>query len=369
MRVALVHHWLVRRRGGEKCLDSLARLFPGADLLTLVHDPKNCPAPAEVHRVITSALQNRPGAKRWFRAWMPRFPHFYGSLDLSSYDLVVTSDASVAKTVAVPEGIPHICYCYSPVRYAFDMREVYLRESVPGPLRPLARHLLNRLADADRKAAQRVTAFIAISQHVAQRITRCYDRPSEVVYPPVDVDFFQPANEDPDPSQLSSRPYLLLGEAVAYKRFDLGVRACRALGRDLIVAGSGPHYDRLRRLAGPRTRFVTNPDDKTVRELYRSCRALIFPGEEDFGIVPVEAMACGRPVIARNAGGVTETVVDGSTGILYDDHSEEGLIHAIRRFEASEGAFKSMDAVARASLFSVGAHERAMGRILSAYGR
>ena len=367
LRVALVHHWLTRRRGGEKCLDSLARLYPGADLFTLIHDPKKCPAPAEVRRVITSNLQNRLGAKRWFRAWMPRFPHYYRSLDLAGYDLVVTSDASVAKTVMVPEGIPHVCYCYSPVRYAFDMREVYLRESVPALLRPLARHLLNRLGEADREAAQRVTSFIAISQHVAQRISRCYDRPSEVIYPPVDVDFFQPAVKEPEPSQLHSRPYLLLGEAVAYKRFDLGVRACRTLGRDLIVAGSGPHHDRLRRLAGPRTRFVTDPGNEEVRELYRSCRALIFPGEEDFGMVPVEAMACGRPVIARNAGGATETVVDGSTGILYDEDSEEGLMNAIRRFEASEDTFQSRDAVAKANLFSVGVHERAMKHALATF--
>lgn len=370
MRVALVHHWLVRRRGGEKCLDSLARLFPGADLFTLMHDPVACPAPAGIGRVITSRLQDTPGAKRWFRAWLPRFPHYYGELDLSGYDLVVTSDASVAKTVRVPEGVPHVCYCYSPVRYAFDLREVYLRESVPGPLRPLARRLLDRLADADREAAQRVTRFIAISEHVAERISRCYERPSEVIYPPVDVEFFRLADDEPGAADLPpsvERPYLLLGEAVAYKRFDLGVIACRELGRDLVVAGRGPHYDRLRRLAGPRTRFVPEPDDETVRSLYRSCRALLFPGEEDFGIVPVEAMACGRPVIALNVGGATETVVDASTGILYDDDSAEGLINALRRFESWEDAFNSSNAVMRAGMFSVQAHERAMERTLATY--
>jgi glycosyltransferase involved in cell wall biosynthesis len=370
VRVALVHHWLVRRRGGEKCLDSLARLLPGADLFTLIHDPDACPAPSGIGRVITSRLQNRPGAKRWFRAWLPRFPRLYGELDLSGYDLVVTSDASVAKTVRVPEGVPHVCYCYSPVRYAFDLREVYLRESVPGPLRPLARHVLDRLADADREAASRVTAFVAISNHVADRIARCYERPSEVVYPPVDVRFFRPAEVDAtvEPATTdATRPYLLLGEAVAYKRFDLGVLACRALDRDLVVAGRGPHFDKLRRLAGPRTRFVPEPDDETVRNLYRNCRALLFPGEEDFGIVPVEAMACGRPVIALNVGGATETVVDASTGILYDDDSVDGLINALRRFESWEDSYLTTNAVTRAGMFSVHAHERAMKRILATF--
>ncbi len=390
-RVALVHHWLVRRRGGEKCLEVLSRLLPGADLYTLVHDERACPAPPEVARVVTSRLQDVPGARRWFRAWLPRFPSYYGALDLSGHDLVVTSDASVAKTVRVPDGVPHVCYCYSPVRYAFDLREVYLRESVPGPLRPLARRVLDRLADADREAAQRVTRFVAISEHVRERIARCYEREADVVYPPADTAWFAPAADAEErarderllaevpggsahapaadgpaaPDDPAARPYLLLGEAVAYKRFDLGVLACRALDRELVVAGRGPHFDRLRRLAGPRTRFVPDPDDDTVRALYRSCRALLFPGEEDFGLVPVEAMACGRPVVAYGVGGAAETVVDGETGILYGDDSEDGLINALRRFETWERSFASSNAVRRAGIFSVQTHEGAMRTILA----
>ena len=359
-RTALVHHWLVRRRGGEKCLESFSRLLPGSDLFTLVHDEQACPAPPEVARVITSKLQRRT-APRHFRAWLPRFPKLYGELDLSGYDLVLTSDASVAKTVQVPEGVPHLCYCYSPVRYAFDMREVYLKQSVPGPLRPVARVLLDRIAEADRQASRRVTRFIAISRHVARRIERAYERDAEIVYPPADTEYYQPGpvrEEDP------RRPYLVLGEAVAYKRFDLAVEACRELDRDLIVAGRGPHMERLKSLAGPRTRFVLEPDDETVRDLYRRCRALLFPGEEDFGIVPVEAMACGRPVIALGLGGAAETVVDGETGVLYSDPDLPGLINAITRFEVEENSFAESNAVQRAGMFSVHAHESAMRRVL-----
>ena len=376
-RTALVHHWLVRRRGGEKCLESFSRLLPGADLFTLVHDQQACPAPPEVARVITSRLQRKAAAPRHFRAWLPRFPTYFGEFDLSGYDLVLTSDASVAKTVRVPPGVPHLCYCYSPVRYAFDMREVYLKQSVPGPLRPVARVLLDHIAEADRQASRHVTRFIAISRHVAGRIERAYERESDIVYPPVDTGFFQPGpareSGSTDGGQ-STRPYLLLGEAVAYKRFDLAVEACRDLDRDLIVAGRGPHMARLKELAGPRTRFVIEPDDETVRDLYRGCRALLFPGEEDFGIVPVEAMACGRPVIALGVGGAAETVIDGETGVLYGG-SDGGptrprpelgsaLIDAIQRFESEENSFLQSNAVRRAGMFSVSAHERAMRRIL-----
>ncbi len=361
---------MVRRRGGEKCLDAFARLLPGADLFTLVHDPEACPAPPGIGRIVTSPLQRRPGAKRWFRAWLPRFPQHYRALDLSGYGLVLTSDASVAKTVRVPEGVPHICYCYSPVRYAFDLRDVYLRESVPGPLRPLARQVLNRLAAADREAAQKVTAFIAISEHVADRIRRCYGRESQVIYPPVDVEFFHPADaasSSTSASPSATAPYLLLGEAVAYKRFDLAVRACRDLDRELIVAGGGPHFERLRRIAGPRTRFISKPDDLQVRELYRGCRALLFPGEEDFGLVPVEAMACGRPVIAYGVGGAAETVVHEKTGIVYHGDGVLDLTQAIETFEAWEHKFERSNAVSRAGMFSQGAHERAMRRVLATF--
>ncbi|MHC4845145.1 MAG: glycosyltransferase [Planctomycetota bacterium] len=369
-RVALVHHWLVRRRGGEKVLDSLARLLPGADLFTLVHDAKRCPAPEGVAGVTTSPMQHLPFASRGFRALLPLLPRFYGAMDLSGHDLVVSSDAALAKTVRVPERAKHLCYCYSPPRWAWDLEQTYLEQRVPAPARPAARRLLQNVRKVDRKAADRVTRFVAISEHVARRIERCYERESEIVHPPVDTAFFTPGDEDDAPRASfpdgAPRPYLLLGEAVAYKRFDLAVDACRELGRPLVVAGGGPMFSALRRRAGPQTHFVPDPDDEQVRALYRECRALLFPGEEDFGLVPVEAMACGRPVIALGVGGATETVVDGETGCLYPEHTAEALAEAVKRFESIEATLTAAACIERAAVFGTARFEREMAAQLAA---
>ena len=365
-RVALVHHWLVRRRGGERVLEAMSRALPGADLFTLVHDPKRCPAPAEVARVVTSRLGRIPFGRKTFRAWLPLFPRLYAELDLSGHDLVVSSDASVAKAVTVPDGVPHLCYCYSPVRYAWDLRDVYLERGVPAPLRPLARGVLEGLRKADAEAAGRVDAFVAISAHVADRIRRAYGRDCAIVAPPVDIEFFTPGKTsvetDVSPAE---RPYLLLGEAVPYKRFDLAVEACRRLDRPLIVAGGGPEFARLRKTAGPRTRFIPDPSDEQVRELYRGCRVLLFPGEEDFGLVPVEAMACGRPVVAYGVGGAAETVLPGRTGVLYEQAGVDGLLEGMEQFEQSEGAFDPSACVRRAADYGPAAFHAGLATALN----
>jgi glycosyltransferase involved in cell wall biosynthesis len=367
-RLALVHHWLVTRRGGERCLDALASWTPGADLFTLVHDPEACPAPAGLGRIQTTALQRWGWTRDHFRLWLPWFPRLYGSLDLSGYDLVISSDACLAKTVRVPEGCVHVCYCYSPVRYAWDLRELYLQHSVPALARPLARAVLAGVRRADRKAADRVDHFVAISQHVADRIQRCYGRTSVVIHPPTDITFFRPDERELQNHRSGddSRPYLLLGQAVPYKRFEDAVLACGRLDRPLIVAGGGPDFDRLRTLAGPHTTFKRQPTDVEVRTLYQQCRALIFPGEEDFGLVPVEAMACGRPVIALGKGGATETVIHERTGVLTPAEGPEILLEGILRFETWEPHFDSSTAVARAAEFSLESHRRGMGLFLGA---
>ncbi len=379
-RVALVHHWLTGRRGGERALAALAGLLPGADLFTLVHDAGRCPAPPDVASVRTTALQRWPLLRRNYRALAPLHPWLYRGLDLSGHDLVLTSDAALAKTVPVPSGVPHVCYCYSPPRWAWDLRETYLRQSVAAPLRPLARAVLRRLRRADLDAAQRVTLFIAASHHVRERIERCYGRQAPVAHPPVDTFFFTPASTPAarggtpagtpggSPGATDARPYLLLGEAVAYKRFDVGVAACARMGRPLVVAGSARRLAplvRQARRAGAACRFVADPDDAAVRELYRSCRALLFPGEEDFGLVPVEAMACGRPVVALGRGGAAETVQDGVTGCLFAPpagiepdtpaHTPalvDALLAAMRRFEALEPHLDPAAARRRAESFS-----------------
>lgn len=377
--VALVHHWMVSRRGGERCLEALASLLPGADLYTLVHDAAACPTPAGVAGVTCSALQRVPGWRRHFRLWAPAFARLYGGLDLSGHPVVVSSDAALSKAVRVDPGALHVCYCYSPVRWAWDLQDTYLERRVPAPLRGLAATTLARVRDADRRAADRVDHFLTVSQHVARRIERAYGRSAQVVWPPVDTSFFHPERDGgtgalPEalaaraPWSRDERPYLLLGAAVAYKRFDLAVTACRRLHRPLVVAGGGPEWARLPRLAGPKTLFVPDPDDQTVRALYRACRALLFPGEEDFGIVPVEAMACGRPVVAFGVGGASETVVDGLTGVLYPGGEAADMVEALQRFEALEAGLSGHAMVERAMSFSLESHLRSMKAALAATG-
>ncbi len=360
-----MHHWLVSRRGGERVLHALAALTPGAPLYTLVHDPHRSPAPIDVSRVVTSPLARLPFARQTFRAWLPCMHHAYRHFDLAGHELVISSDACLAKTVRVPPGAIHVCYCYSPVRYAWQLETTYLQRAVPWLLRPLARAVMKCVRRTDYLAAQQVDHFIAISQTVARRIERCYGRtPLAVVPPPVDTEFFRPDLAPRPEVDADHRPYLLLGANVPYKRTEDGVEACRRLDRALIVAGSNRGRRRLQRLAGPRTRFVDDPDDETVRDLYRSCRALLFPGEEDFGLVPVEAMACGRPVVALGRGGASETVVDGHTGVLYPTPGVEALLEALQRFEQIEARLDPEQAVARASRFSRAAFDQRMRAVL-----
>ncbi|RKY17211.1 MAG: glycosyltransferase family 4 protein [Planctomycetota bacterium] len=375
--VALVHHWLVTRRGGEKCLDALSSLLPGASLYTLVHDEQRCAAPREVATLQTSALQRLPGWRRHFRLWAPAFSRLYAGLDVSAHAYVVSSDASLAKAVVKAPGARHVCYCYSPVRWAFDQRETYLAGSLPALARPLARVALARIAAADRRAATAVDHFLTVSEHVAERIRRAYGREAQVVHPPVDTDFFTPGTPDDEPPlpaltrapwASGVRPYLLLGQAVSYKRFELAVDACRVLDRPLVVAGAGPRWGALRRRAGPRTVFVPSPDDQTVRALYRGCRALLFPGEEDFGLVPVEAMACGRPVVALGLGGAAETVQDGTTGILVPAPGCDAFRDGILRLEREQSGLSSGAMLERARLFSLESHLRSMKAALVAAG-
>ncbi len=363
-RVALVHHWLVRRRGGERVLEALAALWPGSDLFTLLHDADACPAPPHVRRVVTSAMQQAPLRRLAYRALLPMLPRFYRSFNLRDAEVVVTSDASVAKTVRVPDGAHHVCYCYSPVRYAWDLEDVYLERSVPRALHGAAKQMLKRVRRDDWIASRQVDRFVAVSRHAARRIERAYSASCDVVYPPVDLTRFTPSDEA-DAGTTDEAPYLLLGEAVAYKRFDLAVAACRELDRPLVVAGDGPHFAALRAAAGPRTRFVQRPTDAEVAELYRDARALLFPGEEDFGLVPVEAMACGTPVIALGRGGATETVQDGVTGVLYGANGDdvEHLIAAIRHFE-QRSHWPAAACVAAAQRFSHDAFATSMSRVV-----
>ncbi|HEY1380942.1 MAG TPA: glycosyltransferase [Gemmataceae bacterium] len=347
-RVVLVHDWLTGMRGGEKCLERLCRRWPDAPLCTLLHAPGSVSPPIEERRIITSILQRLPGRERYYRYLLPLLP-LAARWQLPACDLVVSLSHCVAKAAVPPPGVPHVCYCFTPMRYAWHMRDAYFGR-LGRPAGWLAGRLLAGVRAWDRATADRVTHFVAISRTIRDRIRECYGRESVVIYPPVDTDFYRPApvrRED---------YYLVVSAFAPYKRIDLAVAACRQLGRKLLVIGTGQDGRRLRALAGRGVTFLGWQSDESIRDHFRRCRALLFPGEEDFGIVPVEAQACGTAVIAFGRGGAAETVVPTDsvaepTGILFAEQSVDCLVEAIRRFEALAGEFDPTAARRQAEQF------------------
>jgi glycosyltransferase involved in cell wall biosynthesis len=347
LRVALVHDWLTGMRGGEKCLEVLCRAFPQATLHTLLYRRGALSAAIEGMTIRTSPLQRIPGAFRHYRHLLPVMPLAARSWDVGQVDLVISLSHCVAKAVRVPPCVPHVCYCFTPMRYAWEGRSAYLAGWSGRPIRrALAGQVLDRLRAWDRATAARVTHFVSISETVRARVARYYGRDSRVIHPPVDIDFFTPAAVDRD------GPYLCVSALVPYKRVDHAVAACSASGRPLVVIGEGPERARLEALAGPGVRFLGWQPDEIIRDHLRRCRALLFPGEEDFGIVPVEALACGAPVVALGRGGVAETVVDG-LGWHYDAATPEGLQAALDTWEACGCPHDPAGARRRAETFAL----------------
>jgi glycosyltransferase involved in cell wall biosynthesis len=338
VQVALVHDWLTGMRGGERCLEVFCELFPHADLFTLLHVPGSVSPLIEGRRIVTSFVQRLPGAATRYRSYLPLFPAAVRGFDLSAYDLVLSSSHCVAKAVRRRPGAVHVCYCFSPMRYVWDLYDDYVDEA--GLLTRLTMPPLAAvLRRWDRVTSRRVDHFVAISRHIADRIGRCYGRAADVIYPPVDVARFHAGAGTPDDF------YLVVSALVPYKRVDLAIAAAHRLGRRLLVVGVGPEAARLQGAAGPGVEFLGWRSDEDVAALYARCRALLFPGVEDFGIVPLEAMASGRPVIALAAGGALETVVPlgapggEPTGVLFETQTVEALAGAMRRFEASADRF------------------------------
>ena len=328
-RVALVHDWLTGMRGGEKCLEMLCQRWPEAPLYTLLHK-RGAVAPIIEDRPIhASFLHFLPKVERYYRYLLPLMP-LAARWTLPACDLVVSLSHCVAKAASPPPGTPHLCYCFTPMRYAWHMRGAYFARADG-----LRDWVLARLRDYDRRTAERVTHFVAISKTVQRRISECYDRDSQVIYPPVDTDFYCPA------AVQRKEFYLVVSAFAPYKRLDLAVEACTRLRRQLVVIGNGQDEKRLRSLAGPTVRFLGWQQDVVIRDHMRRCLALLFPGEEDFGIVPVEAQACGTPVIAFDRGGATETVLTGTeaTGLLFPEQSMDCLIDAMQCFEREADKF------------------------------
>jgi glycosyltransferase involved in cell wall biosynthesis len=329
--VALVHDWLTGMRGGEKVLEVLCGLFPGADIFTLVHRRGSVSPAIERHPIRTSFVQHLPLATTRYPQYLPLFPFAIEQLNLDAYDLVISSSHCVAKSVVVPGRARHLSYCHSPMRYAWDQFDAYFGPARVGrvPSRWLYRPLLARLARWDASTAGRVHRFLANSTHVAGRIRRYYNRESTVVHPPVDTVFFSPADAAPDPH------FLIVSALVPYKRVDLALAACARIGAPLRVVGDGPERARLEAQAGPQTTFLGWLTPEPLRDEYRRAAAVILPGEEDFGIVPVEAQACGRPVVALARGGALDTVIDGSTGVLFPEPTVDALAAALRTVQQS----------------------------------
>lgn len=329
-RVVLVHDWLTGMRGGEKCLEVLCRRWPHAKLFTLFHRPGAVCSAIEDTGPSGSFLDYLPQIHRYYRYLLPLMP-LAARWAIPPCDVVISLSHCVAKAAQPPQGVPHICYCFTPMRYAWHMRHAYEDADafLTGGLR---RTLLDRLRIWDRRTAERVTHFVAISQTVRERIRDCYGRDSTIIYPPVDTDFFFPA-------KVKREDYFLVVSAlVPYKRLDLAIDACNRSRRTLLVLGTGPDEAKLKARAGPTVHVLGWQRDDVVRDHLRRCRALLFPGEDDFGLVPVEAMACGTPVIAFGKGGARETVVpmqyaSDPTGIWFAEQTVDDLCAALELFD------------------------------------
>lgn len=328
LRVAIVHYWLVSMRGGEKVVEELCRMFPDADIFTLVCNRDRLSAFLQARTIHTSFLQKIPGAQRHYTKMLPLMPFALEHFDLQDYDLVLSSESGPAKGVITRADALHICYCHSPMRYIWDQFHVY-RHGLSWPGRALMTATAPILRAWDVTTATRVDAFVANSAYVANRIRRFYDREATVIHPPVAVDDFTIGSGRGD-------FYLYAGQLTAYKRPDIAVRACSESGRKLVVIGEGEQEAFLKSIAGPTVQFLGHQPFPVLRDHLSRCRALLFPGVEDFGILPVEAMASGRPVLAFDAGGARETVSSPAVGFRFARQTPEALLEAIEGFERVE---------------------------------
>jgi len=340
LKVILVHDWLTGMRGGERVLEILCRAFPEAPIYTLLHDRDAVSPEINSHPVITSWLQSVPGIFRHYRNFLPFFPSAIERLKTEGrFDLVISTSHCAAKGFIAPEGARHLCYCFTPMRYAWVFYGEYfgknpVKKVILGPV-------LERLRRWDRESSSRVDRFATLSEHVRQRISDFYGRDADVVYPPVNLEYWKP---DHDGCGESGAYDLVVSALVPYKRIDIAVRAYAQTGFPLKIAGTGTGLKKLRALAGKSVEFLGRVSDQQLLGLYRHCRALVFPGEEDFGLVPVEAQACGRPVVALARGGALETVIDGRTGILFREQSAEALAAALRECAGREWDSKAIRA-------------------------
>jgi glycosyltransferase involved in cell wall biosynthesis len=325
LRVAIIHDWLTGMRGGERVLEAICELVPQATIYTLLHVPGKISDTIARHPLRTSFVQRLPRAERYYRYYLPVFPLAVEQFTLDDYDLVISSSHCVAKSVITPPRVRHLCYCHTPMRYAWDQFEHYFGARRVGLVSHAARPILRHLARWDAATSGRPDRYVANSQYVAERIRRYYNRAASIVHPPVDTSFYTPLAQAPEPY------FLIVSALVPYKRIDVALSAAQRLRVPLKIVGEGPERARLEANAGRGIQFLGRLPDTEVRELYRRATAVLVPWEEDFGIVPVEAQACGRPVVALGRGGVLDSVQDGINGLLVSQDDETGWAEALER--------------------------------------
>lgn len=324
-RVAIIHYWLVAMRGGERVLERLLKLYPGADIFTHVYDPAAMSDLINSHTVKTTFIQKLPGANKHYQKYLPLMPLALEQLDLRGYDLVISSESGPAKGVIAGPDALHLCYCHSPMRYLWDHYHPY-REMAGLAARKAMPLLFHRLRSWDTVSAQWPDKIVANSNFIARRIGKAWGREASVVHPPVDVSLYSlsPVIE----------PYFLwVGQMTPYKRADIVAEAFTRLGLPLVMVGAGELAKDIAARAGPNIKIIERLDFQALRKVYAECRALVFPAEEDFGIVPVEANAAGRPVIAYGRGGVCDSILPGETGLFFPEQSVDALITAVEAFE------------------------------------
>lgn len=326
LKVAIVHDWLVSYAGADRVVDCMHHVFPDAPIYTLVYDKDKMPAWFRDYDIRTTWIQKLPFATKLYKKLLPLMPGAFEALDLSEYDLVLSSSSSCSKGVITRPDAVHICYCHTPIRYVWDFYYTYRANANP-LVRAVMPGQMHKLRQWDKCAADRVDYFIANSRYIAQRIKKYYRRDSDVIYPCVHI------NQSPFVEKEDF--YLVVGRFTWYKRIDLAVAACTKLGRRLVVIGTGDEESRLRAIAGPTVEFKGGGlSDEEVRDYYLRAKAFLFPGEEDFGITPVEAQSAGTPVLAYGRGGACETVEDGRTGLLFHAQTVDSLAECIEKFEA-----------------------------------
>jgi glycosyltransferase involved in cell wall biosynthesis len=333
MKTAIIHYWLVNMRGGEKMLEALLEMFPQADVYTHVYNPKAVSALINSRRVITSRINRLPFAKKLYQLYMPLMPNALMDFNLRQYDLVISSEAGPAKGVVANPDAYHLCYCHSPMRYLWDMYHEYFRGT-----NPLVRFFMKRLIPSlrlwDITSANLVDRFVTNSRYVAKRIRRVYNREAEVVYGPAPIEKYLETERKP------SDYYLFFGQITGYKRADIAIEACVKSGRKLVVAGSGAKKRDVKRAEKTGlVRFTGRVSDDEAAALFAGARALLYPGIEDLGLVPIEAQAAGCPVIAFREGGALDTVKENATGLFFNEQTPESLIAAMEHFERNEVTF------------------------------